>query len=73
MAIQRINSETCIGCGICVRSCPADVIRLDPETARAYPCYPEDCVVCSICLADCPVNAIVMTPDVPERYFTAWG
>ena len=29
MAIERINPELCNGCGICVTTCPVDVIRLD--------------------------------------------
>ena len=29
MAIERINTELCNGCGICVTTCPVDVIRLN--------------------------------------------
>ena len=29
MAIERIDLELCNGCGICVTTCPVDVIRLD--------------------------------------------
>lgn len=29
MTIERIDSDLCVGCGVCVSSCPTDVIRLD--------------------------------------------
>ena len=72
MAIQKINQETCVGCGICVKSCPADVIRIDENTGKAFPKYPEECVVCCICLADCPTDSITMTVDKQEPQLTAW-
>lgn len=73
MAIQRIEPDVCIGCGICAKTCPADVIRMDPETGKAFPRYPEECVVCCCCLEDCPTKAIVMTASAPAVYFTSMG
>ena len=42
MAIERIEHEACIGCGICVDSCPVDVIRLDEATGKAYGLFVKD-------------------------------
>jgi NAD-dependent dihydropyrimidine dehydrogenase PreA subunit len=73
MAIERIDSEKCIGCGTCVLSCPADVIRLNGETNKAYPKYPLDCVTCCWCLAECPQHAIFHSPSNVSQVFTSWG
>lgn len=73
MAIKRIKPEVCVGCGICAKTCPADVIRMDQEAKKAVVRYPEDCVVCCCCLQDCPTKAIVMTAEAYSTYFTSIG
>ena len=32
MAIDEIDPELCNGCGVCVNSCPMDVIRMDGKS-----------------------------------------
>lgn len=72
MAIQRINEEKCIGCGTCVKSCPADVIRMNTTKKKAEIRYPADCVACCWCIAECPVKAIDVTAKMNYRYITSW-
>jgi len=44
MAIDEIDPELCNGCGMCVNSCPMDVIRMDGKSRKAIIKYPEDCM-----------------------------
>ncbi len=73
MAIERIDTELCNGCGLCVNCCPADVIRMDKESGKAFVRYPEDCLLCFWCLAECPQRAIVMSTLKKSPLFTSWG
>ncbi len=73
MAIERIDSVLCNGCGMCVKSCPADVIRMDKENKKAVVKYPQDCVVCCWCLVERHQDAIVFTPVKMAPLFTSWG
>jgi len=73
MAIEGIDTIRCNGCGACVHSCPADVIRMDADTKQAVVKYPQDCVVCCWCLVECPRDAIVFTPTKVAPLFTSWG
>ncbi|MBF0443295.1 MAG: 4Fe-4S binding protein [Oligoflexales bacterium] len=71
MPIEKIKG--CIGCGECMKSCPADVIRLNETESRAEIVYPEDCQVCSLCAIYCPVSAITLTSEKTLPPLTAWG
>lgn len=69
----RIDRDLCNGCGICVNSCPMDVIRMDRNSKKAIAKYPEDCTLCDFCEIDCPQKAIYV---IPEKYLpplVAWG
>ena len=63
MSIKNISKALCTGCGICLDSCPTDVIRLSGEQ-RAVIAYPDDCQTCFLCEEDCPENAIEVAPEI---------
>ena len=68
-----ISAEKCTGCGLCVMSCPVDVIRLEPETGLARVIYGADCQVCYLCEDDCPSHAISLSHDISNsRRFSTY-
>lgn len=74
MPISNIDTETCIGCGTCVLSCPCDVVRLDEETGKSSIVYKEDCQTCNICVHFCPVEGtITISSGSCERPMVGWG
>lgn len=73
MAIENIDQRSCIGCGVCVRSCPCDVIRMDESSSKAIIRYPEDCMLCELCSEKCPVNAIYVSPEKKSPLLLSWG
>ena len=72
MTIERIDAELCNGCGICVNSCPVDVIRMDTESQKAVIRYPEECMCCDYCELDCPQDAIYVSPERYVPHMVAW-
>ncbi len=58
LAIVDINTFRCIGCSVCVQSCPNDVIRM--RKSKAYIAYQDDCSACFACETDCPREAICL-------------
>lgn len=76
MTINYIDEELCDGCGICVDSCPADVIRLGESVPawkssgwKAKIAYQNDCHSCTLCEMDCPKGAIKVSflLDLPKE------
>jgi len=58
LLIKEIKPYRCIGCGVCVQSCPCDTIRM--KKGKAYIAYQEDCCACFFCVEDCPREAICL-------------
>lgn len=54
----EINQDTCIGCGMCVKTCVSNNIELIDKKAHTKL---DDCLMCAQCLAICPVKAIDLT------------
>jgi len=60
MAKLTIKEELCKGCGLCVHSCPKDVLALKEDATNAKGYFPvtqknpENCVGCGACAIMCP-------------------
>ena len=68
-----IDPQTCTGCGLCLLSCPVDVIRLDPVRNKAFVAYGNDCHVCYLCEDDCPEKSISLSHDISNsRRFSTY-
>ena len=50
----KVDLDKCIGCGLCERQCPLNVIEVNghPKWIK------EKCTLCLGCVHRCPVNAI---------------
>lgn len=74
MGVRRIDPGLCSGCGICVKQCPMDVLRLNTfkEPVIAFIKYLRDCQSCGLCEAECPEGAITVFPIFERRVPTAW-
>ena len=73
MPVENIDHDKCIGCGICVATCPTDVLRMDTKTKKARIAYQEDCQICHLCRIYCPVDAIRISPIKCVRPMVGWG
>ena len=73
MAVEKIESDRCIGCGQCYLACPSDVIRMDNQAHKAVVKYPEDCTLCAWCIVSCSQQAIIFTATMASPVFTSWG
>jgi len=50
--IETVDTERCIGCGLCVRVCPVDVLRMAPDAQgrpKARIVHQEECQSCFLC------------------------
>jgi len=52
----KINSEKCIGCGICANACPTKNIKMANGKATAG----NQCTMCYRCISHCPKQAITL-------------
>jgi len=58
-----IEKELCIGCGMCILGCGANVYKFDFEENKPVVAAPLNCKVgCITCANTCPVHAISFPP-----------
>lgn len=61
-----INAETCKGCGLCVKRCPMEALKLEDspqaknKTGQASVLEPDLCIGCGVCAFKCPSESIVL-------------
>jgi electron transfer flavoprotein alpha subunit len=55
MNLPKVNTDLCIGCGICIDICPMNAISL--VDGKAF-IDPDQCGNCRVCKSECPMHAI---------------
>ena len=60
-----VDKERCKGCGVCVASCPCDVLELSSQVnSKGYPvaqmAHPDACTGCTSCGISCPDSCITV-------------
>jgi electron transfer flavoprotein alpha subunit len=69
----NVKPDDCIGCKICLKSCPYDAIDFDADAKKAI--INDKCTVCAACIPVCPEDAIVskikVTTDLSD-YKDVW-
>ena len=58
----RIIAENCIGCGLCVRDCPAAALALEKDSKHSFRLihYRDQCTSCGQCELSCKFNSIYL-------------
>ncbi len=64
----RIDSNSCIGCGLCSEQCRFDAIVTDAEKQK-YTVIPEKCFGCGVCQYICPEAGIHDVESERGRHF----
>ncbi|HKL93880.1 MAG TPA: 4Fe-4S binding protein, partial [Clostridia bacterium] len=74
-----ISHDKCIGCGLCVETCPKGIIKRVPIDAKVYiacsncmkggkevrALCKHGCIACGICAKNCPEQAITLVNNLP--------
>jgi len=58
----HLDTDICIGCGMCETVCPHSVFDVKDKKARVLD--KDACMECGACANNCPVEAISVTPGV---------
>jgi Na+-translocating ferredoxin:NAD+ oxidoreductase subunit B len=67
--VALIDAQKCIGCTLCLPSCPVDAIVGGPK--RLHTIDAERCTGCQLCIAPCPVDCITMVG--PQSHLEGWN
>lgn len=62
VATLKLDSEKCMGCGMCVNVCPHQVFKLHEGKAEIMQL--DSCMECGACLKNCAFSAISVSPGV---------
>ena len=54
--IVSIDSQKCVGCGLCVKFCPIEMVKIDSDSQKAVKC--ELCHGTPLCVEACPTGAL---------------
>ena len=57
-----LDTEACVGCGMCTLVCPHAVFALNGSKVRIVD--RDGCMECGACAGNCPTGALSVTPGV---------
>jgi NADH:ubiquinone oxidoreductase subunit F (NADH-binding)/Pyruvate/2-oxoacid:ferredoxin oxidoreductase delta subunit/(2Fe-2S) ferredoxin len=69
LRLFTVNQEKCIGCGLCIKRCPADAIV--GERKQAHYILKDKCIGCGSCVDVCKSDAIELIDLEDELLTTA--
>ena len=58
--VTVIDEQTCIGCTLCIQTCPVDAIL--NAAKQMHTVIESECTGCDLCVPPCPVDCIEMVP-----------
>jgi len=67
--LAEIHTESCTGCGVCVKRCQMDALRLEGEKAILDAAR---CIGCGLCVSTCPTKSLKLVrkpgpqPEIPS-------
>lgn len=68
LRLARIDELHCIGCTLCIQSCPVDAIIGAPQ--RMHAVLEPECTGCGLCVPVCPVDCIEMQNHPQHQSWT---
>jgi NAD-dependent dihydropyrimidine dehydrogenase PreA subunit len=74
----HVNPDSCLGCGLCVKRCPMDALKLvvssraNNKTGRVCTAQTEICIGCGLCAHKCKTESLILkrrecTEDPPAN------
>ena len=68
--VRDTKNAKCVGCGLCVKDCPLNIISMDNK----LPIINTDkCLGCGLCVRRCPTKAAILknrTDKIPYESFS---
>lgn len=61
----EIDMDSCILCGLCMRSCPSGALAVD-RAAGTWSIDRFDCIQCGYCAQKCPKQCLTIVPGYQE-------
>ena len=56
-----VDRDLCVGCGLCRRYCPIEMVRVDPDLKKSVKC--DLCGGHPLCVAVCPTGALGLVSE----------